>query len=165
MEDMPLLNSVSPGYMTEERRMIQETAREFAMNEVLPVANELDPVQGDIPMALRKKLADMGYFGMLVSEDLGGLGLGAFEALMRTVGRPDLIADKRFLTPPDRNRNKTELRNLIEEACAQVASTEILETLHAVGAPAAVINSIDRTFAEPQVVHRDMLMERRPQEF
>jgi len=66
-------------YMTEERRMIQESAREFAMNEVLPVANELDPVQGDIPMGLREKLAEMGYFGILIPEEYGGLGLGVFE--------------------------------------------------------------------------------------
>ncbi len=84
MEDIPHLSNQPLGYMTEERRMIQETAREFAMNEVLPVANELDPVQGDIPMELRRKLADMGYFGMLVPEDLGGLGLGAFEYCLVT---------------------------------------------------------------------------------
>jgi acyl-CoA dehydrogenase len=66
-------------YMTDERRMIQEVAREFTMKEVLPVANELDPVQGEIPMDLRKKLGEMGYFGIRMSEDVGGLGLGVFE--------------------------------------------------------------------------------------
>jgi alkylation response protein AidB-like acyl-CoA dehydrogenase len=65
--------------MTEERRMIQETAREFAMKEVLPVANKLDPVQGDIPMELRDKMAEMGYFGIIMPEEYGGLGLGSFE--------------------------------------------------------------------------------------
>ena len=39
-------------YLTEERRMMQDVAREFTRNEVLPVANELDPIQGDIPMDL-----------------------------------------------------------------------------------------------------------------
>ncbi len=48
------------GYMTEERRMIQESARDFTMKEVLPVANALDPVEGEIPMELRDKLAEMG---------------------------------------------------------------------------------------------------------
>lgn len=66
-------------YMTEERRMIQETAREFAMKEVLPVANKLDPVQGDIPMEFRDKMAEMGYFGIIMPEEYGGLGLGCFE--------------------------------------------------------------------------------------
>ncbi len=71
-------------YMTEERRMIQESARAFAMSEVLPVANQLDPVQGDIPMALRDKLAEMGYFGILIPEEYGGQGLGVFEYCLIT---------------------------------------------------------------------------------
>ncbi|MEZ5559911.1 MAG: acyl-CoA dehydrogenase family protein [Pseudomonadales bacterium] len=66
-------------YLTEERRMIQEVAREFTMNEVLPVANRLDPEQGDIPMSLRDKLGEMGYFGIRMPEEYGGLGLGVFE--------------------------------------------------------------------------------------
>lgn len=64
--------------------MIRDSARDFAMKEVLPVANELDPVQGDIPMSLRQKLADMGYFGILAAEDMGGLGLGCFEYCLVT---------------------------------------------------------------------------------
>lgn len=67
------------GYMTEERRMIRDAAREFAMNEVLPVANELDGPDGEIPMDLRQKMADMGYFGITVPEEYGGMGLGIFE--------------------------------------------------------------------------------------
>ena len=66
-------------YLTEERRMIQDVAREFTKNEVLPVANALDPVQGEIPMALRDKMGEMGYFGIQMSEEHGGMGLGVFE--------------------------------------------------------------------------------------
>ena len=57
-------------YMTDERRMIQQSAREFAMNEVLPIANKLDPEQGDIPMDLRDKLA---RDGLLRHRDSGGV--------------------------------------------------------------------------------------------
>jgi len=71
-------------YLTEERRMIQESARGFAMKEVLPVANKLDPIQGEIPMELREKLADMGYFGIIIPEEYGGMGLGAFEYCLIT---------------------------------------------------------------------------------
>ena len=71
-------------YLTDERRMIQQTAREFTMTHVLPLANELDPVQGDIPMELRDKLADMGYFGIVIPEKYGGMGLGAFEYCLVT---------------------------------------------------------------------------------
>ena len=66
-------------YLTEERRMIQDVAREFTRREVLPVANELDPVQGHIPMDLRNKLGEMGYFGIRMAEEHGGMGLGVFE--------------------------------------------------------------------------------------
>lgn len=66
-------------YLTEERLMIQAAAREFTMNEVLPVANELDPVQGEIPMDLRRKMGELGYFGIRTPEEHGGLGLGVFE--------------------------------------------------------------------------------------
>ena len=66
-------------YLTEERRMIQDVAREFVKNEVTPVANELDPIQGEIPMSLRDKMGELGYFGIQFSEEHGGLGLGVFE--------------------------------------------------------------------------------------
>lgn len=66
-------------YMTEERRDIQRMAREFAMREVLPLANELDPIDGEIPMGLRQQMADLGFFGILIPEEHGGLGLGVFE--------------------------------------------------------------------------------------
>ena len=72
-------NNDNPGYMTEERLMIQEAARNFSMKEVLPVANELDPIQGDIPMDLRRKMGEMGYFGIRIPQEYGGMGLGVFE--------------------------------------------------------------------------------------
>lgn len=67
------------GYMTEERKLIQDTARDFTSREVLPVANELDPEKGQIPRELINKMGEMGYFGILIPESYGGLGLGVFE--------------------------------------------------------------------------------------
>jgi alkylation response protein AidB-like acyl-CoA dehydrogenase len=68
-----------PSLLTEERLEIQQLARQFAMNEVLPLANELDPQKGTIPDSLRGQMADMGFFGILIPEEHGGLGLGVFE--------------------------------------------------------------------------------------
>ncbi len=70
---------MSDGYWTDERRMMQEAARDFTTNEVLPVANELDPEKGEIPRELIDKMGEMGYFGITIPEDKGGLGLGCFE--------------------------------------------------------------------------------------
>jgi alkylation response protein AidB-like acyl-CoA dehydrogenase len=65
--------------MTEERLMIQQAAREFAHKVVLPIANRLDPLKEDIPIELRDQLAELGYFGIMIPEEYGGLGLGCFE--------------------------------------------------------------------------------------
>ena len=67
------------GYMTEERRMMQQMARDFAHNEVLPIANKLDPEKGDIPQELIDQMGELGFFGILIPEKFGGLGLGYFE--------------------------------------------------------------------------------------
>src|ERR1700750_2898099 len=66
-------------YMTEERVMIQRAAHDFARKVVLPIAHRLDPLKEDIPESLRDQLAEMGYFGILIPEQYGGLGLGCFE--------------------------------------------------------------------------------------
>ncbi len=71
-------------FLTDERRQIQQAAREFAREVVLPAANRLDPLREDIPMELRQQLADMGYFGILIPEEYGGLGLGCAEYCLIT---------------------------------------------------------------------------------
>lgn len=65
--------------LSEERRMIQETARQFTMERVLPLANKLDPEKGRIPRELIDEMGELGYFGILIPEEYGGLGLGAYE--------------------------------------------------------------------------------------
>ena len=66
-------------YFTEERLMIQEAARKFSHDEVLPLANKLDPQKGVFPDSLIEKLGDAGYFGITIPEEYGGLGLGCFD--------------------------------------------------------------------------------------
>ncbi|MGH6956330.1 MAG: acyl-CoA dehydrogenase family protein, partial [Caulobacteraceae bacterium] len=66
-------------YLTPERIMMRDMARQFAAEEVLPAANRLDPVKGDMPRELIDKMGELGFFGILIPEELGGLGLGAFE--------------------------------------------------------------------------------------
>ena len=71
-----------PPWHTPERETLQLQARRFAMDEVLPVANELDPQKGLIPASLLARLAELGYFGITVPAEQGGLGLGVFEYCM-----------------------------------------------------------------------------------
>ena len=67
------------GYLTSERIQMREMARRFTQEEVTPIANRLDPVKGDIPRELISKMGELGFFGILIPEEYGGLGLGVFE--------------------------------------------------------------------------------------
>jgi alkylation response protein AidB-like acyl-CoA dehydrogenase len=69
-------------YATEDRLAMRDLVRSFVQREVLPAANELDPERGEIPESLVETMAEMGLFGILIPEDLGGLGLGVFEYCM-----------------------------------------------------------------------------------
>jgi len=67
---------------TPVRAELQEQARRFAMDEVLPVADELDPQKGEIPQRILERLGELGYFGITIPQADGGLGLGVFEYCM-----------------------------------------------------------------------------------
>ncbi len=76
------MNDIAPaavGYMTPEREMLRRIAREFTDKEVLPVANELDPKKETIPQSLIDRMGELGFFGIVIPEEYGGAGLGAFE--------------------------------------------------------------------------------------
>ena len=69
-------------WATPERQALLKQVRAFAREEVLPIANELDPHKGLIPASLLERMAQLGYFGITVDVEYGGLGLGAFEYCM-----------------------------------------------------------------------------------
>jgi alkylation response protein AidB-like acyl-CoA dehydrogenase len=70
--------------LTPERERLRQEAREFALSEVLPVADELDKRKVDIPWELIGKVAARGYFGITIPREHGGLGLGLFEYCLVT---------------------------------------------------------------------------------
>ncbi|MGZ4764982.1 MAG: acyl-CoA dehydrogenase family protein [Ilumatobacteraceae bacterium] len=80
----PAPASLPFAYATDERLAMREAVRTFAMKEVLPIANELDPQHGEIPRQLVSTMADMGLFGILVPKQYGGLGLGLVEYCLVT---------------------------------------------------------------------------------
>lgn len=71
-----------PPWHTDARQALQDEAYNFARQEVLPVANELDPQKGEMPASLIKRLGELGYFGMTIPKEDGGMGLGVFEYCM-----------------------------------------------------------------------------------
>jgi butyryl-CoA dehydrogenase len=76
--------------LTAEQKLIQDTAREFAKNELEPVAAELDRSDDRTPlMANLKKLADLGFMGLNVKEQYGGseAGVIAFSLAITEIAR------------------------------------------------------------------------------
>ncbi|HEY3804623.1 MAG TPA: acyl-CoA dehydrogenase [Kofleriaceae bacterium] len=59
---------------TEDQLAAQHTAREFAQNEVLPKAAEIDREHRH-PAELVKRMAELGFLGIAVPEQWGGSGL------------------------------------------------------------------------------------------
>ena len=60
--------------LSEEQLMIQQAARDFAINECLPGVLERDEHQ-KFPKEQIEKLADLGFIGMMVKTEYGGSGL------------------------------------------------------------------------------------------
>ncbi|MDY0040897.1 MAG: acyl-CoA dehydrogenase family protein [Desulforhabdus sp.] len=76
--------------LTEEQRIIQDTAAKFAKRELEPVAAELDQTKNrDILKSNLKKLAELGFMGLNVDPEYGGTGAGAvaFSLAMTELGR------------------------------------------------------------------------------
>ncbi|MFZ3044679.1 MAG: acyl-CoA dehydrogenase family protein [Desulfatirhabdiaceae bacterium] len=60
--------------LTKEQEMIRKEVRKFALNEIAPIAGELDEKE-EFSSDLTRKMGDIGLFGMFVSEAYGGQGM------------------------------------------------------------------------------------------
>lgn len=60
--------------LSEEHIQLQQTFREFAENEVKPLAKEIDETER-FPTETVQKMAEMGMMGLPIPEELGGSGV------------------------------------------------------------------------------------------
>ena len=79
--------------LTEEHLMIQEAAREFAQNELLPGVIERDEHQ-TFPEEQVKKMGELGFMGMMVDPKYGGSGLDtiSYVLAMEEISKVDASA-------------------------------------------------------------------------
>ena len=68
--------------LNDEQRRLQETARRFAREQMAPVAREIEESDRPLDLVWLKRYAEMGFLGINVAPEYGGLGLGALEALL-----------------------------------------------------------------------------------
>ncbi|NBV51198.1 isovaleryl-CoA dehydrogenase, partial [bacterium] len=64
-----------------EQKLLEKTVSEFAKKELLPLASEIDEKETWNEAAFRK-MASLGLLGITVSEEFGGIQLGALEATL-----------------------------------------------------------------------------------
>jgi alkylation response protein AidB-like acyl-CoA dehydrogenase len=60
--------------LSEEHRMIRDMARDFAQNEIVPIAAHHDET-GEFPIETIKKMGGHGFMGIAVPEEYGGAGM------------------------------------------------------------------------------------------
>ncbi|MDH7485407.1 MAG: acyl-CoA dehydrogenase [Anaerolineae bacterium] len=77
--------------LTEEQRMTREMVRDFAENEIRPLAQERDRT-GEFPWELIRKMGPLGLLGLPIPEEYGGAGADtvcyaiAIEEIARVCG-------------------------------------------------------------------------------
>jgi alkylation response protein AidB-like acyl-CoA dehydrogenase len=79
--------------LSDEQRLIAETARDFADNEIVPRARESDRA-ARFDRELARRMGDMGYLGAPVAEEYGGRDLDylSYGLIVEEVGRGDSSA-------------------------------------------------------------------------
>ena len=60
--------------LSDEHKMIQEAARDFARKEIAPIAAEFDE-SGEFPYKTIVKMGEMGFMGIEIPEQYGGAGM------------------------------------------------------------------------------------------
>ena len=73
-----------------EHKMLRDAARDFAQNEIVPVAAEHDE-SGEFPHETVKKMGEMGFMGIEIPEEYGGAGMDtlAYVLALEEISKAD----------------------------------------------------------------------------
>ena len=81
-----------------------------------------------------------------------------FAAFCQVLGRPELASDERFATNPLRAKNRLVLIPMLADILRTRTVREWYADFDAAGVPSGPINGFAEVFADPQIVHREMLL-------
>jgi crotonobetainyl-CoA:carnitine CoA-transferase CaiB-like acyl-CoA transferase len=90
--------------------------------------------------------------------NLGGGSPRFWPRICELLGVPELADDPRFKALADRVKNRKELEVLLEARIMTDTTAAWLERFEAAGIPAGPILTYDEVFADPQVLHREMVV-------
>jgi crotonobetainyl-CoA:carnitine CoA-transferase CaiB-like acyl-CoA transferase len=91
--------------------------------------------------------------------NLGGANQSNWERIVKVIGQPELASDPRFLTNGDRMKNLYALTPLVAAALGKRKSADWIREFEAAGVPVGPVNKIGDMLADPQVAHREMVVE------
>jgi acyl-CoA dehydrogenase len=114
--------------LTPEQIQLKETARDFAVNEIIPVASHYDEVE-EFPHDVMKKAWEVGLMNLEVPAELGGLDLGVLDSIlvmeeinygcagMATIMAANDLAATPLIIAGNEEQKKRYLGQLVEEPC------------------------------------------------
>jgi alkylation response protein AidB-like acyl-CoA dehydrogenase len=73
---------LTPERLTDEHRLIAQTAREFAEKEVIPAIDRLEQKDWALARQLLRRAGELGLLGVDAPEEYGGIGLDKAAALV-----------------------------------------------------------------------------------
>ncbi|HLE13739.1 MAG TPA: acyl-CoA dehydrogenase [Anaerolineales bacterium] len=68
-------------HLSQEHEMIRQAARDFAQNEIAPIAAGFDE-SGEFPMETIRRMGELGFMGIEVPEEYGGSGMDALAYVL-----------------------------------------------------------------------------------
>jgi crotonobetainyl-CoA:carnitine CoA-transferase CaiB-like acyl-CoA transferase len=91
---------------------------------------------------------------------VGGGNDRQFRALATWLGAPELADDARFARNGDRVRNRAELTAILRELMGRRDLTDVAPEMLEHGVPASMVRDLAQVFEDPQVKHRELVVER-----
>ena len=85
--------------------------------------------------------------------NIAAAGEVLWQRFLKVIGAPELSADPRFANGAKRSENRDLLNEKLSAITARRSSAEWIADMAEAGVPCGPINSIDETFADPQVRH------------
>lgn len=82
-----------------------------------------------------------------------------FPILARIIGREDALQDPRFATLAARSQNIEACEAMVQDWVATKTADEVVKVVSGAGIPCAKVNTIPEMIADPQVRHREMIVE------
>jgi crotonobetainyl-CoA:carnitine CoA-transferase CaiB-like acyl-CoA transferase len=84
-------------------------------------------------------------------------GSKMWQSLCDVLGQSDLAERSEFSTEQQRNLNRSQLKQQIEQLTCRFSTAELIGLLNDAGVPSGPVNNIEQTFDDPQVKDLDMV--------